>query len=106
MLSQSNLRRPNPKAGPAPRRQRKLKRMSRTIPLAALAGSLAASLVLAGCGKPDDSGAKPAPADTPSNFGQPLDARGYDPVWGLTIRGTTLTLTRPGTAPVVATAPG
>ena len=41
-----------------------------------------------------------------SNFSQPIDAKGTDPAWDLTIRGQQLTLERPGLPVLVATAPG
>jgi uncharacterized membrane protein len=41
-----------------------------------------------------------------SDFSKPMDARGTEPFWALTIRGTTLTLTRTGQPTLVATAPG
>lgn len=65
-----------------------------------------AALALAACGpdKPDPL-ARTQP-DVAANFNQPLDARGVDPAWGMKIRGTQLTINRPGQADVVVTAPG
>jgi uncharacterized membrane protein len=66
-----------------------------------------AALALGACGSGSvDQGRRPLPPDTASNFSQPLDARGADPVWGLTIRGTQLTLERPNQPNLIATAPG
>jgi uncharacterized membrane protein len=74
--------------------------MRRLIVLAALA------LGACGGGTGVDQGRKPAPPDAASNFSQPIDARGADPAWGLTIRGVQLTLERPNQPNLVATAPG
>ncbi len=53
---------------------------------------------LCACSKSSDSDHKPPPPDVAANFSGPLDARGGDPAWGLTVRGTTLVLTRPNKA--------
>jgi uncharacterized membrane protein len=53
---------------------------------------------LGACSKKPDTEHKPPPPDVPANFSGPLDARGGDPAWGLTVRGTTLVLTRPNQA--------
>jgi len=80
------------------------------VPASSLAAALAAALAmiaLSACGGGGkDADEKPSPPDLAANFAQPLDARGGDPAWGLTIRGTTLTLTRPNQPVLVATAPG
>ena len=61
--------------------------------------------ILAACSK--GAGETPPPVEpAAANFHQNFDARGADPVWGLTIRGRQLTLSRPGQPDVVATAPG
>lgn len=59
------------------------------------------------------SGAKPAPepatkpvAVVSSDFSKPMYARGSDPNWSLTIRGTDLTFTRAGQADLMVKAPG
>mgnify|MGYP001605435606 CR=1 FL=1 len=67
---------------------------------------LIAALALAACGKEEEPKA-PAPATNVTiNINQPLDARGTGPDWSLRIRGVQLTLSRPGQADIVATAPG
>ena len=50
--------------------------------------------------------APPPPKPVVGDFSRPLDARGTEPFWGLAIRGTTLTLTRPDQPILIATAPG
>jgi len=68
---------------------------------------LAAALALSACGGSDkDPGLAPAAPDTAANFNQPLDARGADPAWGLTIRGLQFTLQRPNQPDLVGAAPG
>jgi uncharacterized membrane protein len=63
-------------------------------------------VLLAACGgKPPPEAPKPAAA-TVSDFSKPMYARGTDPTWGLTIQGTTLSLSRAGQADVIVTAPG
>jgi uncharacterized membrane protein len=66
-----------------------------------------ASIALSACGGGDpDSDSRPAPPDAAANFAQPLDARGADPAWTLSIRGTTLTLSQPNQPDLVGAAPG
>ena len=66
-----------------------------------------AALALGACGGGDkDAAPRPEVPDTASNFNPPLDARGADPQWGLTIHGLQLTLQRPNQADVAVTAPG
>jgi uncharacterized membrane protein len=56
----------------------------------------------------------PKPVVTPAapvkpvvgDFSKPMDARGTEPFWALSIRGTTLTLTRPDHPVMAAVAPG
>ena len=60
---------------------------------------------LGACGK-DKPESHPTPPDTPSNFAQPLDARGSDPDWGLKIRGQQITLSRAGRPDLAGAAPG
>jgi len=74
--------------------------MRRLIVLTAFA------LSACGGGDKDANASRPAPPDTASNFAQPLDARGADPAWGLTIRGTQLTLIRPNQPDLAGAAPG
>jgi len=70
------------------------------------AASLAA-LALAACGGGDKaSDSKPAPPDVAANFTPPLDARGGEPAWGLTIRGATLTLSQANQPDLAGVAPG
>jgi uncharacterized membrane protein len=76
--------------------------MRRLIVLAALAAS---ALVLCACGG-KGADPHPAPPDLASNFSGPLDARGADPAFGLTIRGLQITLSRPNQPDVIVTAPG
>ncbi|HEX4709581.1 hypothetical protein [Phenylobacterium sp.] len=67
---------------------------------------LLTAFALAACGGSEEpSNPGPAP-DVAMNFGQPIDARGTDPAWGLTIRGVQFTLSRPNQPDIVATAPG
>ena len=63
-------------------------------------------LALAACGaKPEP--APPAPPKVAvSDFRKPLDARGAEPFWALSIRGTTLSLTHPDHPPLTVAAPG
>jgi uncharacterized membrane protein len=69
-------------------------------------------LALAGCGgkpEPAPAAAAPVAAAPPGGAGdysKPIDASGTDPFWALTIRGATLTLTRPEGPALTATAPG
>jgi uncharacterized membrane protein len=49
---------------------------------------------LGACSDKADNERKPPPPDVAANFSGPLDARGSDPAWGLTVRGATLVLTR------------
>jgi uncharacterized membrane protein len=68
---------------------------------------LAPLVLLAACGgKNDDRPVSSAVPDKPSDFSRPMYAQGAAPTWGLTIRGTVLTLTRPGQPVVVVEAPG
>ncbi|WP_372781625.1 hypothetical protein [Phenylobacterium sp.] len=67
---------------------------------------LIAALALSACGKAEEPKSLGPPPDVAMNFNQPLDARGLNPSWGLTIRGVQLTLTREGQPTIVATAPG
>ena len=62
--------------------------------------------LLAACGgkPPPEPVAKPVASS--SDFSKPMYARGVSPTWGLSIRGTTLSLSREGQADVVVTAPG
>jgi uncharacterized membrane protein len=64
------------------------------------------ALALGACGGPEKEPGGPMAPDTAANFSQPIDARGVDPAWGLTIRGQTLTLDRPNQPVLVGTAPG
>ena len=55
--------------------------------------------------------AKPPPPPTPraatvTDFSGDIDARGNEPFWAVKIRGTQLTLSRPGLPDLVAQAPG
>lgn len=65
-------------------------------------------LALCACSdaKDKDTGAPPAAPDVALNFSQPLDGHGGDPRWTLKVRGTELTLSRPGLPDVTAKAPG
>jgi uncharacterized membrane protein len=63
-------------------------------------------LSLAACSPKPEAPAAAPPKAAVSDFSQPMDARGTEPFWSLSIRGTTLTLTRPDQPPLVATAPG
>ncbi|THD71719.1 hypothetical protein [Phenylobacterium sp.] len=56
--------------------------------------------------KETENGAPPLPPDAAVNFSQPIDAHGGDPAWTLTVRGTQLTLVRPGQPDVTAKALG
>jgi len=69
---------------------------------------IAALLALAACGpKAAETDAAPPPVKTVArDFSKPIDAKGAEPFWALSIRGTTLTLTRPGQPAMTATAPG
>jgi uncharacterized membrane protein len=67
---------------------------------------LLAAFALAACGKAEEPRPAPPAPDVAININQPLDARGTEPEWSLTIRGVQLTLSRPGTPDLVATAPG
>jgi uncharacterized membrane protein len=77
---------------------RRLLRRAWTAPLLVVA--------LAACSKEKDPNAHTAAPDVASNFGGPLDARGSDPNWGLTVRGTTLTLSRDGQPDLSIIVPG
>ncbi|HLZ76615.1 hypothetical protein [Phenylobacterium sp.] len=70
-----------------------------------LAAPLLAALALSACGNDKPPSTAPPP-DTASNFAQPFDARGFDPEWGLKIRGGQITLTRAGQPDLAGTAPG
>lgn len=67
---------------------------------------MVALFALAACGP------KPAPAAPPpvkaadGDFSKPMEARGTEPFWALSIQGTTLTLTRPDQPVLTAVAPG
>ena len=65
-------------------------------------------LFLAACSpKPEAPAAAPAPrAGIRADFSQAMDARGTEPFWGVSVRGPTLTLTRPDHPTLTATAPG
>jgi uncharacterized membrane protein len=75
------------------------------VPAASLAAILTAA-ALSACGGGNDSDGKPSAPDVAANFARPLDARGGEPAWDLTIRGTTLTLSQPNQPPLTVTAPG
>ena len=64
--------------------------------------------LLGACGGKPPAAQAPAPAapGALSDFSKPIDVRGTEPFWNLTIRGGTLTLTRPDQPAVVGTAPG
>lgn len=62
-------------------------------------------LALCACGDKEPTPTPPAP-DVALNFSQPIDGRGGDPVWTLKVRGTQLTLARPGQPDMTAIAPG
>jgi uncharacterized membrane protein len=81
--------------------------MPRLISLAApmFAAPLLAAVALSACGK-DKPDSHPTPPDMASNFAQPFDARGYDPEWGLKIRGQQITLSRANQPDLTGTAPG
>lgn len=71
---------------------------------------LLVALALAAC-SPKSVPPPPQPAAPPakvvvSDFSRPMDARGTEPFWALTLRGTTLTLTRPDLPTLTAVAPG
>ena len=67
---------------------------------------LAPLVLLAACGdKTDGRPVSSAVPDAPSDFTRPIYAQGAAPAWGLTIRGTQLSLTRPGQPDVVVQAP-
>jgi uncharacterized membrane protein len=65
-------------------------------------------MALCACGaeKDKENGAPPLPPDVALNFSQAIDAHGDDPAWSLRVRGTQLTLSRPGQPDVTAEAPG
>ena len=65
-------------------------------------------LALAACSpKPKAEAPAPAPvASARGDFSQPMEARGTEPFWNLTIRGATLTLMRPSQPTLSAVAPG
>lgn len=65
-----------------------------------------ALLALAACSSKPEPAPPESPKVTVSDFSKAMDARGTEPFWALSIRGTTLTLTRPGHPVVTATAPG
>ena len=65
-----------------------------------------ALLALAACGRePSPPPAAPAKA-ADSDFSKPMEARGTEPFWALSIRGTTLTLTRPDKPLLTVIVPG
>ena len=69
--------------------------------------TMVALLALAACSpKHAATPAAATPKGVVSDFSKPLDAHGTEPFWTLTIRGTTLTLTRPSQAALTAVAPG
>ena len=67
---------------------------------------LLAALALSACGKSEEPTSPPPAPEAPINAGQPMDARGTSPDWGLKIRGPQLTLNRPNQPDLVATASG
>ena len=73
----------------------------RALPVVAL-------LALAACSpKPAPPAAPAAPVKAADgDFSKPMEARGTEPFWALSIQGTTLTLTRPDQPVLTATAPG
>ena len=69
--------------------------------------TMVALLAVTACSpKPVAPPPAPAPKASVSDFSKPMDARGTEPFWALSIRGTTLTLTRPGQPAMAAVAPG
>ena len=64
------------------------------------------ALALSACGKAQEPMAPGPPPEAVINAGQPMDAVGVDPAWGLKIRGLQFTFDRPGQPQIVATAPG
>ena len=65
------------------------------------------ALGLCACGGEDKNPNAPvAKPDVAGNFAQPIDARGGEPAWGLTIRGTQLRLSRPNEPDLAGAAPG
>ena len=73
--------------------------------LVSFAVPMLAALALSACGR-DKPPSTALPPDTASNFAQPFDARGFDPEWGLKIRGQQVTLTRANQPDLAGTAPG
>ena len=65
-----------------------------------------ALLALAACSSKPEPAPPAPPTVTVSDFSKAMDARGTEPFWALSIRGTTLTLTRPNHPLLTATAPG
>jgi uncharacterized membrane protein len=65
-----------------------------------------AALGLCACGGEDKDPGQPAVPDVASNFNGPIDARGADPQWDLTIRGRQLALERPNQPALAGLAPG
>jgi len=61
-------------------------------------------LLLAACGGEPAKDKHPLPPDVAANFSGPLDARGADPAWGLTVRGALLVLTRANQPALAVTA--
>jgi uncharacterized membrane protein len=69
--------------------------------------TMVALFALAACGPKPAPPAAPAPVRVASgDFSKPMEARGTEPFWALSIQGTTLTLTRPGQPVITAIAPG
>jgi uncharacterized membrane protein len=62
-------------------------------------------LLLGACGKDGPREIDTSPEKV-ADFSHPVYARGADPAWSLTVRGTQLSLSRPGQPDIVAQAPG
>lgn len=63
-------------------------------------------LALCACGKEKEPAADHPTPDVALNFSQPIDAHNSEAGWTLKVRGTQLTLSRPGQPDLVANAPG
>jgi uncharacterized membrane protein len=69
--------------------------------------TVVALLALAACSpKPTPPAPAPVKAAADSDFSKPMEARGTEPFWALSIQGRTLTFTRPDQPVVTAIAPG